>query len=239
MPELKSHLLYEPYVKYKSFINSCREKSYSEELVLHKHHIIPKHLGGENAQDNLVYLSVEDHILAHFLLADCFEEFSYERRANMFSARLIASKSVVYKNQLNNITNKFYMGSNNPFYGKKHTEETLEKLRKRSSELFRGVDYQSRYGEGAEEEKEKRRAGVKKYWENVSEEEKKSRIEKVSASLKGKLTGSKNPASFPVLVDGIRFETVKDALTHFKYTYVRKLYAKHTVIKLEKNEKSN
>lgn len=32
---------------------------------MHKHHIIPKHMGGSNHPDNLIELSVEDHADAH------------------------------------------------------------------------------------------------------------------------------------------------------------------------------
>ena len=31
----------------------------------HKHHIIPKHMGGSNSKDNLVELSIEEHADAH------------------------------------------------------------------------------------------------------------------------------------------------------------------------------
>lgn len=32
---------------------------------MHKHHIIPKHAGGTDAPDNLIYLSVKEHAIAH------------------------------------------------------------------------------------------------------------------------------------------------------------------------------
>ena len=33
------------------------------------HHIVPKHMGGSNASSNLVTLTVEEHIVAHYILA--------------------------------------------------------------------------------------------------------------------------------------------------------------------------
>ena len=36
--------------------------------MLHKHHIIPKHMGGTNDSDNLISLRVEEHALAHKIL---------------------------------------------------------------------------------------------------------------------------------------------------------------------------
>ena len=32
---------------------------------MHKHHIIPKHAGGTDDPENLVYLSVKEHAIAH------------------------------------------------------------------------------------------------------------------------------------------------------------------------------
>ena len=36
-----------------------------EKQIKHKHHIIPKHMGGSDDPENIVELSVEDHALAH------------------------------------------------------------------------------------------------------------------------------------------------------------------------------
>lgn len=36
--------------------------------IYHKHHIIPKHMGGSDDPSNLVSLSIKDHALAHKLL---------------------------------------------------------------------------------------------------------------------------------------------------------------------------
>ena len=38
----------------------------------HKHHIIPKHMGGNNSNDNLIELSLDDHYTAHILLSECY-----------------------------------------------------------------------------------------------------------------------------------------------------------------------
>ena len=35
---------------------------------LHRHHIIPRHAGGDDSPENLVYLTVEDHAIAHRVL---------------------------------------------------------------------------------------------------------------------------------------------------------------------------
>lgn len=35
---------------------------------IHQHHIIPKHMGGLDNEDNYTYLTIREHIIAHFLL---------------------------------------------------------------------------------------------------------------------------------------------------------------------------
>lgn len=40
----------------------------------HRHHIIPKHMGGDDTKENLVYLTPEEHAAAHLHL---YEEFGY------------------------------------------------------------------------------------------------------------------------------------------------------------------
>ena len=35
---------------------------------LHRHHIVPRHMGGSDSSENIVYLSVEDHAEAHRVL---------------------------------------------------------------------------------------------------------------------------------------------------------------------------
>jgi hypothetical protein len=39
-----------------------------------KHHILPKSVGGKNTKDNLVYLSVREHFVAHRLLAKIYPD---------------------------------------------------------------------------------------------------------------------------------------------------------------------
>ena len=44
------------------------KESYKRFSGLHRHHIIPKHSGGNDAEENVTYLTVREHIIAHFLL---------------------------------------------------------------------------------------------------------------------------------------------------------------------------
>lgn len=44
------------------------KEQYGYSSGLHKHHIIPKHSGGDDSVENLTYLTVREHVIAHFLL---------------------------------------------------------------------------------------------------------------------------------------------------------------------------
>jgi hypothetical protein len=44
------------------------KKDYKPFSGLHKHHILPKHSGGNDGDENLTFLTIREHIIAHFLL---------------------------------------------------------------------------------------------------------------------------------------------------------------------------
>jgi len=65
---------------YFSLVNSKKYKNTSD--YLEKHHIIPKSLGGTDAEENLVYLTAREHYVAHLLLVKmlqgkCKKSMSY------------------------------------------------------------------------------------------------------------------------------------------------------------------
>jgi hypothetical protein len=107
-----------------------------------RHHIIPKSLGGNNLKDNIVFLSPQDHFKCHKLLLEMVE--ADEHKGKMWSAvwRMMNKQS---RNQFREFTfteeeyamaklknseehSKRMMGDRNPFKGKKHSSETLEKM---------------------------------------------------------------------------------------------------------------
>ena len=57
--------MFNKYTKwYFSIINSCNQNP----GVSERHHIIPKSLGGSNKKENIVYLTVKEHFVCHWLL---------------------------------------------------------------------------------------------------------------------------------------------------------------------------
>ncbi|QCW23038.1 hypothetical protein [Synechococcus phage S-B43] len=104
----------------------------------HKHHIIPRHLGGTDDPDNIVELSVEEHAAAHWKL---YEEHGheYDRIAASGLDKLIGKEEI--RRQVISAANKGKIPWNK---GKKtgpnpaivasnkrrvFTEEQLEKMR--------------------------------------------------------------------------------------------------------------
>lgn len=223
-------VLLEPYYKYLEFLNTCKDKEYDEALVLHSHHIIPEFMGGKNDKTNLVKLSVSDHATAHILFAYCFEVCSYEYIYNLRSSRFLEKKSIRTKDELY-LIQQTYIGENNPFYGKKHTQESLIKISQKTGERSRGKIYEELYNKTYKEEREKRKEGVKKHWESMSDEEIQTRSNNISKSLKGNTPWNKGKKS-SYMVDGIIYENMNSALEFWGYKFPKKLRDNHTVIKI-------
>lgn len=120
-----------------------------------KHHIIPTCLGGSNTKDNVVYLPAADHFKCHQLLIAMTTGTAHGK---MWSAiwRMMNKQS---KNQQRDyvftaddynlarqnhaITHSARMsGSNNPFFNKKHSVRSLEKM----SAKRKGKSYEEIYG---------------------------------------------------------------------------------------------
>lgn len=127
-------------LNYFKFIDDCKEKHPEK---YHKHHIIPKYMGGSNEEDNLINLSYEDHYNAHIILAECFEAGSYHYNRNIWSAlRLIGWK----KDE--NLSNKLSLARKGKTYdelfGKEIATIAKEKLRKHWSDYWNKTENNER-----------------------------------------------------------------------------------------------
>ncbi len=222
------------YKEYLEFIHSCKTKTYDDNFVLHTHHIIPKHLWADteksvNNKDNLIELSVEDHVKAHLMLVECYDADTYEYISNLRSARIISNKSIKDKKILDKITES-YIGAKNPFYGKTHSEETKAIIAAASKKQCQGVSYEDRYGvERAEIERKKRAKKTR------TDEQYREAAKKTSEKLKGKYIGEKNPTAQAYMVDRLVFGCKNDMLNHFGISMY--LLKKHkNIIKISKEE---
>jgi len=91
----------------------------------HKHHIIPKHMGGSDEPSNLIELSIEEHAIAHMKLFEKYgkiedkiawkalsgnnDEFEFERRIMVSQKVKEAHKNGAYDKR-----NQSIKGQNNP-----------------------------------------------------------------------------------------------------------------------------
>lgn len=125
---------------YQSIIDNAVKRTVIEGYV-EKHHIIPKSLGGDDSPDNLVLLTAKEHFIAHHLLTKmCVGDKDQNKMWSAFFFMPVNPSSKnkrdyycrtyeISKNKMAEGKKKFFSGKNNPFYGRKATEEHKEKMR--------------------------------------------------------------------------------------------------------------
>jgi len=67
-------------------------EQYTSGSGLHAHHIVPRHQGGSDHPTNLTYLTVREHIIAHFLLWKIHNQVNDLRAMHMLGARLTSAQ---------------------------------------------------------------------------------------------------------------------------------------------------
>ena len=133
------------------------DKTNPRYIYYEKHHIVPRCLGGKDNKENLVFLTAREHFIAHKLLAEIYTEEKGLIHAIMMMCRcenkrahqrnyIVSSREFEryrllfiedMRERIKCENNPMYgkTGKENPFFGKKHTQETLdiiiEKLSKR------------------------------------------------------------------------------------------------------------
>jgi len=108
-------------------------------------------MGGNESAKNLINLSYEDHYNSHIILANCFEKHMVEHGKNISSSKMILAsiKRILTKRgiDINNDTffiqaskqmKDLFLGENNPFYGKRHTDETKLAIGKKNKNKLLG-----------------------------------------------------------------------------------------------------
>jgi len=102
-------------------------------IMKHKHHIIPKHMGGTDDPSNLVELTIEEHAEAHRILYEQFGKWE-DYYAWQGLAGIIPKSELIREIQRVANTGKFMSGETREKIrqaniGKKHKPETIEKNR--------------------------------------------------------------------------------------------------------------
>lgn len=130
-----------------------------------RHHIIPKCMGGGNEEDNLIDLYAREHFIAHRLLAlenpdneklvyawSCMAFIKsqklkrYELTPEEYEEMKKALSKTLSKNAKERLQDKtkhpmygvHRYGEENPFYGKRHTEESKKKMSNSTIGVYAG-----------------------------------------------------------------------------------------------------
>lgn len=90
---------------------------------LHRHHITPRHVGGEDGPENLTYLTIREHIIAHFLLWKI-----YRRPNDLRSMKLLGAKLTHLQRK---IVGEWCRDNKIGIHSEHITEETRRKWRER------------------------------------------------------------------------------------------------------------
>lgn len=138
-------------------------ESYHSGSGLHKHHIIPKHAGGSDEESNLTYLTIREHILAHFMLWKMYKNINDLRAMNVLGASL----SVEYRRKIG----KWCYENNVGIHGAK--KEDRLKWSKKGIETQKKSHSENTFYYWSTEQGRKKRAsmGGTKTWENKSNKE--------------------------------------------------------------------
>ena len=147
-------------IPYQTFLTECSKKVYVD-VETHKHHILPKFMGGTNKKTNLIVLSFGDHFYAHLILAECFPQKSKERIGNISSCnkiKCVADRWLKHKyveipadivefwEIANKLTKGMFSGENNYMFGRSFPKsaEFIKNLhigrKKWSEETFKWPD---------------------------------------------------------------------------------------------------
>lgn len=196
------------FYEYKDFLQECQNKVYDSSLVLHRHHVIPRCFKTDRAE--VVQLSVEDHIHAHILLSKCFTEGSYEQISNLRAAKLLQKKSIKYRQELEKLY-EHSKGPNSTFWKKTHSEATRAVLSLKTSQNLTNMSYEEIYGFDADIEKDKRRQGVRAYYESIGNRRSEETRAKMKANAKPRV-GAENGMAKKVEVNGKTYNCLKDAI---------------------------
>jgi hypothetical protein len=114
--------------------------------VKHKHHIIPRHVGGTDDPSNLLELTVEEHAEAHRILYEEHGRWQDELAWKTLSGQIsldeaswkawkegcrkggLSSRGRKHKEESKRKISEGRIGENNPMYGKNLSEEHKRKL---------------------------------------------------------------------------------------------------------------
>lgn len=101
-----------------------------------KHHIVPLCMGGNDSQNNLIFLTARQHYIAHWLLYKIHKTSSLLYAWHCMSRVGIGQKDRLMnshhfkrcRKERKKLLSEQSKGSKNNFYGKSHTQESIQKM---------------------------------------------------------------------------------------------------------------
>lgn len=131
----------ESYQDYITKILTSRKNEKEEGEYMERHHILPKSCGGDNSQENLIYLYPQEHYYCHKLLAiENEDNLSLQRawwimshRNNVkITAEEYENAKLAFSRSISNTNHPMYgkTGELSPNYGRHLSDDTKEKISK-------------------------------------------------------------------------------------------------------------
>jgi hypothetical protein len=132
---------------YNDIIERAKSRGLNKKLLngyFENHHIIPKCMNGTNIKDNLVLLTGREHYLCHWLLWKVnkenqslfmayhkmvYQKRTYQERNFKISSKQYEILKTERSNQMKGENNPSGKGKFNSFFGKKHSNESKEKIK--------------------------------------------------------------------------------------------------------------
>ncbi len=118
---------------YKKAYDTMIARAKNRELLGYSetHHILPRSLGGTDDKSNLVKLTGREHLVAHLLLVKMQPIGSKARRSMVFAVLLMTAYCTINSHTYEKLRKELaeaMKGEGNHFFGRKHSQETKDKI---------------------------------------------------------------------------------------------------------------
>ena len=118
---------------------------------LHRHHIVPRHMGGSDSAENIVYLSVEDHAEAHRVLWEKYDKeedyIAWKALSGQLTKADATKRAIINSNKTRVVSEKTRLLIGEKSKGRQSklhyitSEKTKEKIRQSVKETHYRTDY--------------------------------------------------------------------------------------------------
>ena len=91
---------------YYNIVNRAKSRELSKEIYTEKHHIIPRSLGGNNKEENLVVLTAREHFICHWLLTKMVN--GENKKKMIFALKMLNANNQNQQRYKTKITSRVY-----------------------------------------------------------------------------------------------------------------------------------